>query len=37
MRNTLPATFESPAPLQVDTSLGHYPWPQPGILKDREF
>jgi predicted dehydrogenase len=30
-------TFDSPAPLQVDCSLGHYPWPQPGLLKDREF
>jgi len=29
--------MDSPAPLQVDTSLGHYPWPQPGILKEREF
>jgi predicted dehydrogenase len=30
-------TFDSPAPLQVDSSSGHYPWPQPGLLKDREF
>jgi predicted dehydrogenase len=30
-------TMESPAPLLVDTSLGHYPYPQPGILRDREF
>jgi predicted dehydrogenase len=30
-------TMDSPAPLQVDTSLGHYPYPQPGILRDREF
>jgi predicted dehydrogenase len=29
--------MNSPAPLQVDTSLGHYSWPQPGILRDREF
>jgi predicted dehydrogenase len=29
--------MNSPAPLQVDTSLGHYPWPQPGLLRDREF
>jgi predicted dehydrogenase len=29
--------MNGPAPLQVDTSLGHYPWPQPGILRDREF
>jgi predicted dehydrogenase len=30
-------TMESPAPLQIDTALGHYPYPQPGILRDREF
>lgn len=30
-------TFDSPAPLQVDSSSGHYPWPQPGLLKDREY
>jgi predicted dehydrogenase len=30
-------TFDSPAPLQVDSSSGHYPWPQPGIVRDREF
>jgi hypothetical protein len=30
-------TFDSPAPLQVDSSLGHYPYPQPGILRSREF
>jgi predicted dehydrogenase len=30
-------TMESPAPLQVDASVGHYPWPQPGINKDREY
>ena len=29
--------MNSPAPLQVDSSLGHYPWPQPGIVRDREF
>jgi predicted dehydrogenase len=29
--------MESPAPLQVDSSSGHYPYPQPGILRDREF
>jgi len=29
--------MDSPAPLQVDSSSGHYPWPQPGIIKDREF
>jgi len=29
--------MDSPAPLQVDPSLGHYPWPQPGIVRDREF
>jgi predicted dehydrogenase len=30
-------TFESPAPLQVDPNLKHYPWPQPGINRDREY
>jgi predicted dehydrogenase len=30
-------TMDSPAPLLVDSSLGHYPYPQPGILRDREF
>ncbi|WP_422928192.1 Gfo/Idh/MocA family protein [Singulisphaera sp. PoT] len=30
-------TFESPAPLQIDSASKHYPWPQPGILTDREF
>ena len=29
--------MDSPAPLQVDPSLGHYPWPQPGMVRDREF
>jgi predicted dehydrogenase len=29
--------MDSPAPLQIDSSAGHYPYPQPGILKDREF
>jgi predicted dehydrogenase len=29
--------MDGPAPLQVDSSLGHYPYPQPGILRDREF
>jgi hypothetical protein len=29
--------MNSPAPLQIDSSSGHYPYPQPGILKDREF
>ncbi|MFO0951123.1 MAG: hypothetical protein U0835_08225 [Isosphaeraceae bacterium] len=29
--------YDAPAPLQIDTSLGHYPWPQPGMLRDREF
>jgi predicted dehydrogenase len=29
--------MDSPAPLRIDTSSGHYPWPQPGILRDREF
>ncbi len=30
-------TFDSKAPLQIDPSLGHYPYPQPGLVKDREF
>ncbi|WP_435018628.1 Gfo/Idh/MocA family protein [Tundrisphaera sp. TA3] len=29
--------IDGPAPLQVDAKLGHYPWPQPGIVVDREF
>ena len=29
--------MDGPAPLQVDPSLGHYPWPQPGTNPDREF
>jgi predicted dehydrogenase len=29
--------YDVPAPLQVDTSIGHYPWPQPGLLRDREY
>ncbi|HEV3168458.1 MAG TPA: Gfo/Idh/MocA family oxidoreductase [Isosphaeraceae bacterium] len=29
--------MDSPAPLLVDSSSGHYPYPQPGILRDREF
>ena len=29
-------TMDSPAPLLVDES-GHYPWPQPGIVKNREY
>jgi predicted dehydrogenase len=29
--------IDGPAPLQVDPSLGHYPWPQPGLIRDREF
>jgi predicted dehydrogenase len=30
-------TMDSPAPLRVDSSSGHYPWPQPGIVTDREY
>lgn len=30
-------TSKSPAPLQVNPSLGHYPWPQPGLVRDREY
>ncbi len=29
--------IDGPAPLVVDAKLGHYPWPQPGIVVDREF
>jgi len=29
--------MNGPAPLQVDSSSGHYPYPQPGILRDREY
>jgi predicted dehydrogenase len=30
-------TMESPAPLQVDPMTKRYPYPQPGILRDREY
>jgi len=30
-------TLDGPAPLLVDNSLGHYPWPQPGIKTEREY
>lgn len=29
--------MDSPAPLQIDTSLGRYPYPEPGLVRDREF
>ncbi len=29
--------LDGPAPLKVDPSTGHYPWPQPGIVVDREY
>ncbi len=29
-------TMDSPAPVQL-TDEGHYPYPQPGILRDREY
>jgi predicted dehydrogenase len=29
--------IDGPAPLQVDPKLGHYPWPMPGLITDREF
>jgi predicted dehydrogenase len=29
--------IDGPAPLQVDKKLGHYPYPQPGIVVDREY
>ena len=28
---------DGPAPLQVDAKTGKYPWPQPGIVVDREY
>ena len=28
---------DGPAPLVVESSTGHYPYPQPGILRDREY
>jgi len=30
-------TMESAAPLQIDPTTKHYPWPQPGINRDREY
>ncbi len=30
-------TLDGKAPLQIDSATGHYPWPQPGLLRDREF
>ena len=30
-------TMTSPAPLQLDKLTKHYPCPQPGIVKDREY
>ena len=29
--------MDSKAPLQIDSASGHYPWPQPGQLRDREY
>ncbi|WP_435008215.1 Gfo/Idh/MocA family oxidoreductase [Tundrisphaera lichenicola] len=29
--------IDGPAPLLVDAATGHYPWPQPGIVVDREY
>ena len=29
--------IDGPAPLLVDAKLGRYPWPQPGIVVDREY
>jgi hypothetical protein len=29
--------IDGPAPLLVDAKLGHYPYPQPGIVVDREY
>jgi predicted dehydrogenase len=30
-------TLTGPSPLVADAKTGHYPYPQPGILRDREF
>ena len=30
-------TMTSPAPLQLDPKTKHYPFPQPGIVRDREY
>ena len=30
-------TLDGPAPLKINPSTGHYPWPQPGIVTDREY
>jgi predicted dehydrogenase len=30
-------TMDGPAPLKIDPSLGHYPYPQPGLVRDREY
>jgi predicted dehydrogenase len=30
-------TMNSPAPLQLDPKTKHYPFPQPGIVRDREY
>jgi predicted dehydrogenase len=30
-------TTNGKAPLQVDKTSGHYPYPQPGLVRDREF
>ncbi len=29
--------IDGPAPLQIDPKLGHYPYPQPGVVVDREY
>jgi predicted dehydrogenase len=29
--------LDGPSPLQIDPKLGHYPYPQPGIVIDREY
>jgi hypothetical protein len=29
--------IDGPSPLQIDPKTGHYPWPQPGVVVDREY
>lgn len=30
-------TLDGPAPLLADSTTGRYPWPQPGLIRDREY
>ena len=29
--------IDGPAPVTINPKTGHYPWPQPGIVTDREY